>query len=75
MNLLTLNGSTLELLECHRDPNAVFASTAINLGNDRFAVPVSDDVIAWLGQIRFAGETDDDLIRRVIEFRDGGGRQ
>ncbi len=70
---LILSADTLSRLRLHADPMKAWRNTSMDLGNGFFRVLISDDTHEALEKIRFPGETDDDLISRVIEAHDGGG--
>jgi hypothetical protein len=51
--------------------SADFISTGVKQPDDTWLVPIEDQVIANLAKLRLAGETDDDLVARLIRVHRG----
>ncbi len=69
--MLDLGADTLARIQEARDPLTPFRSDAQTLGGGRFAVPVDEQVFGRLNEIRFEGETDDDVILRMLATFNG----
>lgn len=70
---LVLSKRTLDRLRLNADPTRFFRNTAADLGDGWFEVPIAADTHERLETIRCAGESDDDLVTRVLDFHQTGG--
>lgn len=70
---LILSRPTLDGLRRHALPGSNFISTAEPRGDGLFNVAVGEDVAERIDQKRLPGESDDDVVRRLVEMADSGG--
>lgn len=63
---LIISENTARLIREQAKSGFGFRSTTTRLNDGRPALPVDDDVYAIINQARSPGETDDDVVARLI---------
>jgi hypothetical protein len=63
---LIITENTDRLIHEQAEPVYGFRSTTIRLDDGRLALPVDDEVFAAIDHARLPGETDDDVVVRLV---------
>ena len=71
MKIITVSDETKHLIDTQVQPGYDLRQTAARLRDGRWTIPVDDDVFEHIEAARLPGETDDDVVGRLLRVAIG----
>ncbi|MBI4923345.1 MAG: hypothetical protein HY834_16510 [Devosia nanyangense] len=66
MKIITVSDETKHLIDAQALPGYTIRRTATRLPDGRWTIPVDDEVFDRIAAARLPGETDDDVVGRLL---------
>ena len=71
MKIITVSDETKHLIDTQALPGYTIHRTAARLPDGRWTIPVDDEVFEHIDAARLPGETDDDVVSRLVRAATG----
>ena len=71
MKIITMSDETKHLIDTQVQPGYALRRTATRLPDGRWTIPVDDEVFEHIEATRLPGETDDDVVSRLLRAATG----
>ena len=71
MKIVTVSDETKRLIDVQALPGYTIRQTATPLPDGRWTIPVDDEVFGHIDGARLPGETDDDVVSRLLRAATG----